>query len=115
MLPYLHPLHRLPREVREQVRRRDLQRLREADEDREAGHLQAELQVADVVAREVGGFGERFLRQAAGFAELAEAAAKELRFLHRCISCWRWNKVLQLALDYAFSSIASWKAKQRSL
>lgn len=81
-LPHLHPLHRLPREIREQIPHRDVQSLRQSHENRQARHLQPELEVADVVPREVGGFGERFLREAAFFPELAEAVPEEFRFLH---------------------------------
>jgi hypothetical protein len=103
MLPHLHLLHRLPRERGEQFGSGDVERLGQPDDDRQARHLQAEFQIADVVAGEVGGFGEGFLGEVARLAELAEAAAEKLRFLHRCIPHCRWNKVLQLALEGSFS------------
>lgn len=103
MIPHLHFFHRLPRKRGQQIRHGNIERLGEPDDDREAGNLQPEFQVADVVAGEVCGFGEGFLGQVARLAELAEAAAEKLRFLHPCIPHCRWNKVLQLALGDSFS------------
>ena len=114
-LPYLHPFHRLARKVREHIRRRNLQRLGDPHEDGQAGHFQAELQVADVVAGEIGGFGERFLGQAACFSELAKTVTEKFRFLHACIPYCGWNNVFQPALECAFSAKLPSIATQRSL
>lgn len=115
MLANLHSPHCVPSEVRQQFRRRHLQRLRESHENRQTGHLQPQLQIADVVPRKISRLGKLLLREATFFPELAEAAAEELRFLHAGIPHCGWNKVFQRALEYVFSSKRSSEVTQRSL
>ena len=112
MVAKFHSLHRVPREVRKKIRRRHLQRLREPHENRKTRHLPPQLQIADVVSREIGRLSQLLLREAAFFPELAEAAAEKLRFLHIGIPHCRWNKVLQRALECAFSSKALRKSRK---
>lgn len=107
VLPHLHLPHRFTREIAKQIRGGNTECLRESHENRQARDFQPQLQVADVVAGEVGGFGESFLGQAAFFPELAKTVPEKFCFLHSCIPHCRWNKVFQRALESAFSSESS--------
>jgi hypothetical protein len=65
MIPDLHTLDRVPRKVRQQLRRGHIQRLRQPHENGQTRHLQPQLEIADVVPGEIGRLRKRLLREPA--------------------------------------------------